>query len=157
MIILLAFSGIQCSFWMKSPWCGVAVPLSIASTWSIPGETPVCHLGVVWSGEKGLILVCQLRTVCTHSAGLVRRDWERLLSWPAMECSSPSSILPGHIRYCTRCTVFFEIKNSFICRLCMGYWCSTWSIKLWWYSRKGTTKSAWSESSAVILLETIAT
>ena len=44
--------------------------------------------------------------------------------------------------------------SSLICRLCMGYWCSTWSIKLWWYSKKDTTKSAWSELSAAILIAT---
>ena len=55
--LIMAFSGIQCSFWMKSPWCGAAVHLSIANTWSLPGENPVCHLRVVFrSGEKcGLV------------------------------------------------------------------------------------------------------
>ena len=46
-IILTTFSGTQCSFWMKFPWCGAAVPLSIASTWCIPGENPMCRL--MWS------------------------------------------------------------------------------------------------------------
>ena len=76
-----------------------------------------CQLRVICrSGEKGLGVAALLATYGTLFTILY-------LAWP------------HPILHQVYHSVWIQVMvNSFICRWCMGCWCSTWSIKLWWYS-----------------------
>ena len=119
--------------------------LNAASGWNSHGVEQLClHLlpahgyiqvrtqsaRSVWSacrsGEKGLGMAALLATYGTLFTILY-------LAWP------------HPILHQVHHNILFEFKSLFICRWCMGCWCSTWFTKLWWYSKKDSTKSAWSE------------